>query len=222
MVSAMNRTMLLILWLALVLTACAGIVGIEDASLDPQLSAGGAGGQGGGEPPTTCEIYCSTLMKSCTGDHQVYISETACLETCKALPEGRADDPTGNTVACRLNEALKVEPTGEPEVHCPPAGPGGDGVCGENCDAYCTLLDAFCKDQQGFPTNLKGDCNNACGNVPTLCTGKFSTNEKDGDTIECRIYHLGASATDPLTHCPHAFGVEICTAPGSGGMGGSP
>lgn len=36
----------------------------------------------------------------------------------------------------------------------------------------------------------------------TICAG-FADGDTSGNTLACRVYHLGAAASDAATHCPH-------------------
>src|SRR5688500_18287338 len=123
------------------LGACQSIAGIEDRVLNP--AAFGEGGDGsGGEPnvnPATpqCQRYCSDVMSACTAENAVYVDEALCLGVCAQLEPGDPLEPVGNTVACRARQAAIAK--AEPAEHCRAAGPGGDGVCGSDCEAYCEL-----------------------------------------------------------------------------------
>ena len=113
-------------WAAL---ACASIAGISKAELDSDL----------------CALYCEKVMANCQGDFEQYSQSRICELYCAALPPGEPGDETGNTVACRLHHAEQIEEIGGEEVTlCPIAGPGGAGVCGENCEGFCTVNQAIC------------------------------------------------------------------------------
>jgi hypothetical protein len=43
-------------------------------------------------------------------------------------------------------------------------------------------------------------CMTKCALIPT----SGQPNDTSGDSVQCRIYHLGAAAADPVLHCPHA------------------
>lgn len=185
---------------------CSTLAGIEDAKLDPQYDGGGDAG-----PTTPCGAYCNAVMANCTAQFQQYRDQTTCLAVCSHLPLGTAGEDTGDTVACRLTHAQAVTGTGEPGTECPVAGPGGSGVCGSNCDGYCTLMHTICADK--FATIP--DCETACSGVPDL--GGYNSSIEGGNSIQCRLYHVSAASLVPSTHCPHAAGEAICVAPNSGG-----
>jgi hypothetical protein len=200
--------------------SCASLIGIEDASLDPKGQGGagavggttsGAGtgptdaGQGGGEGDpvlSQCARYCDAVMKNCTGPVQVYESPQVCKEVCLQLPPGTPGDRSGNTVACRLFHATQIELIGEEASECPAAGPGGDGVCGENCDGFCTLIRGLC------PAALSVECEASCPAIPDQ--GGYNSSVMGGLSLQCRLYHVSAASLDADFHCPHAAGVGPC------------
>jgi hypothetical protein len=103
--------------------------------------------------PGDCEKYCALVMKSCTDSNSVYESQGQCLAVCKAFPLGKAEEtgskPGENTVACRRYHAYASLGLDGPVVHCPHAGPTGDGHCGDppaddNCFSYCRILKRAC------------------------------------------------------------------------------
>jgi hypothetical protein len=216
--------------------ACASIVGISDAELDPELSGGsagnddggapgagksgsagtggqpaaeggaGAGGEAGGASGDLCGIYCETVMRNCEGATQVYTSPEVCLRACAVLPQGVEGTEAGNTVACRLFHALQIDIIGEAAVQCPIAGPGGDGVCGENCEGFCTLRRGICESTLNLAT-----CRTECAALED--PGGFSVAQDEGASVQCRLYHVSAATFGTGVHCPHAAGAPPCAAP---------
>jgi len=84
-----------------------------------------------------------------------------------------------------------------------------DTVCDNTatCDAYCADILSICTD-----TNAQfaddAECQTACAAYAADgCDG-----DVDGDTLQCRIYHLGAAEDDADTHCGHsgASGDGVC------------
>ncbi len=187
----------------LLLFACDGVLGLEDARLDPLLSDAGADA-----PKTLCEDYCDTVLDACPADDQVavYDSRLGCLNQCDAFDEGEAEAQTGNSVQCRLSHArlAKIAP-GERPTECPAAGPGGNDVCGSNCESYCTLMARFCPESFASPQA----CQDSCDATPDL--GGFQINQTTGASVQCRLYHLSAAVFGPALHCPHAAGAPPCT-----------
>ncbi len=201
--SSFSRTLLLGACLAVGLGACQVIAGIEERKLDPNLAAGdtgGADGAGGDNMASTeCSQYCTRVMAACTSDFQVYINEEVCLGICALMDPGEAIEPVGNTVACRSHQAKLAER--EPQDHCLAAGPGGAGVCGSDCEAYCQLFPLTCPDNIAYPTNTA--CLQACSGLTDQARFDVLA-DHEGDTIECRLVHVSSAASTPDPHCGHA------------------
>lgn len=230
--------------------ACANILSLEDAELDPALEGSGGGGsetsdgghthggggdsptseggggagdvggaggelaggggEGGGTGPTECETYCSTVMDNCTGSFAVYGAIEVCLAACQHLPLGEAGDEDTNTVFCRLG-AAQAAPA-EPSFYCPAAGPGGNGVCGSNCEGLCSLAEGVCVGPWSQWPSIE-ECLSACSELPDL--GTYSTDPADelykGPHVQCRLYHSSSAALeDPDVHCAHVGGAAPC------------
>ena len=215
--------------------ACEAILGIEDASVDPALAGesttggaapatGGSAGAdvshggdstgGGGAAPDLCAQYCATVMASCTGPFAVYTTAESCLAVCEQLPAGSEGDEIGNSGHCRLRHAESAP--AEPLNYCPIAGPGGNGICGGNCESLCTVAQGVCTgDLQPWSGAIA--CQNDCAGVPDLAT--YSTDPDaamyKGDHVQCRLFHLSSAAVkDPEIHCPHVAGAPPCAPEG--------
>ena len=179
----------------LALTGC----GSDDSSGDG--GAGGVGGTGGsggagGEAPAepTCEAYCALLDDNCTGDLAVYPTAETCVAACAAFPVGDIADVSGNTLGCRQYHAGAA--AGDAATHCPHAGPGGSGYCGADCESFCTLAGSICPGAY----EDEATCLTACEGYAT--TPPYNANQKTGDTIECRLYHVSVASLDDV-HCGH-------------------
>lgn len=182
-------------------------------------SAGGAGGDAGAagsvgmEAPEAplCERYCDAVAAACTGNDEQYASPMACRAACALLPEGEQGDVTGNSVECRLARAELARATGESAVYCPTAGPGGGGVCGTDCEGFCELMTETCPSVMGSYE----ECLPLCADVPNLSSPPdqiiFDVSIQNGNSVQCRLYHVTAATLDARTHCPHAAGVALCT-----------
>lgn len=209
------------------LIGCNAVLDLDPAHLDPGIGASGvsgaaASGVGGGdggagpEPVSICERYCRAITDGCTDESTQYTDYDACLATCPYFPEGEPGDTSGNTLNCRLGYALKA--ASEPISYCTWAGPGGDGMCGSNCEGFCTLMGAVCTADTTraatdyFATNE--DCLSTCAGIPA--EGPYSATSKSttggADIYECRLYHVAAAiyADDAELHCPHAMGRQLC------------
>jgi hypothetical protein len=68
---------------------------------------------------------------NCTGANAQYIDVADCMAQCTALawPAGMPGAVDGNTIACRIYHG-GAPAVMDAAVHCPHAGPSGDGVCG--------------------------------------------------------------------------------------------
>lgn len=75
-----------------------------------------------------CADYCDAYFDNCTDDLNAYVDMDDCLAQCEPWYQGTAADSAGNTVGCRTYHA-GAPAAGDPELHCPHAGPGGAGVC---------------------------------------------------------------------------------------------
>lgn len=194
-------------------SACEGVLDLNDAELitvQPTLEqAAGA----------LCREYCDVVLANCVGSFQVYANRVQCLNLCRVMTPGSAGELTGNTVQCRLGNARLALETAEPESHCPQAGPGGAAApvpaesggealaglsCSTNCEGLCSAMLAICPEQY---TSLPG-CLAECGGVPDL--GGYNISVGQGNSVQCRLFHLGAAAAAPDPHCLHAAGASPC------------
>ncbi len=202
--------------LALSVGACAQVLGIEDAQVDPSLGSSQSAptqieSDAGStpEPMTTCERYCQTVTQTCTGQFAQYTTHDTCLGVCQLLPEGNEGDTSGNSVSCRLNAAGQAPL--EPSFYCPVAGPGGNGVCGTNCEGLCSVVETLCSEE--LVNEQITDCEAVCLTLPD--DGLFSVAPEaefyEGKHVQCRLYHASnATAGDTEKHCQHALGGSPC------------
>ncbi len=153
---------------------------------------------GGGEPD--CTAYCATITANCTGGAAQYESEAACIEFCQgnsltwATGTGTGADQIGNTLGCRQFHAGAASN----DDHCKHAGPTGGAVCGSYCDVYCDAAMANCTSGNALYGD-RAECLAACDQIPDI----GEVNAPSGDSIQCRLYHLGAAKGDPGVHCAH-------------------
>lgn len=181
----------------LYVAACNAVLGIEERTFD------------------ACQTYCDTIQAACTGDLQQYQNAETCLGACALFEAGDFDDPRGNTLACRINQALAARNTGEPDLHCPLAGLVGMGPAGEaecvqdQCQVYCEFMTTVCAGSS--PLGEFEECRTDCASVPNNPKfGPVDVKVKDyDDSIQCRSWHL-AVATTNLVHCSHADGSAKC------------
>jgi len=179
--------------LGLGLGACQAIAGIEDRKLDPNASA----------PVNTkqCKDYCAAVMDACAGPNAVYTTEEICLGVCARLTPGDGEDvgANTNTVTCRANYAMIAKD--EPADYCKYAGPGGNGKCGTDCEAYCQIFPQVCPTEYEYKSDA--ECIEYCDALPKQDTYDV-VRDHGGDTIECRLVHSSSATVIPADHCPHA------------------
>jgi len=191
------------------LGACQSLAGIEDRTFSGD--AGAAGDTSTTPPSPQCQTYCSLAAEVCGGNNAIYADESTCFGVCALLPPGEEIEPTGNTVACRVNQlqvAQQVTP-GEPATlpsYCAAAGPGGNDKCGSNCESYCLLYAGACQADQPQLGNTQYNqktCVEKCQGLTNLDTFDWMSTYT-GDTLQCRLTHTSAATVDPKTHCVHA------------------
>jgi len=154
----------------------------------------------------TCADYCSVIQANCVDSNEQYDSTDLCLHSCAGLPRGLG---VGNTIDCRTTHAGLA--ASDALVHCPHAGPSGDGTCGGTCESFCSLAGQVCTGaNQQFIDNA--DCLAKCALFPA--PARYTTGVATGDTFACRMYHLTLATPDApsaTTHCPHIAPVSsVC------------
>jgi hypothetical protein len=148
-----------------------------------------------------CAAYCDAVQGACAassdgGALTQYMSGSDCLDYCDnaaAWPAGAS----GNTLGCRLAQATAAATGSDVAAHCAAAGPSGDNVCGSWCDNFCQLMLKNCTGANAIYD--AATCMTKCASMPA--TGK--PGDVTGNTVQCRIYHMGVAFHDPVTHCPH-------------------
>ena len=175
-------------------------------------ASGGSGGTAAIEEPL-CDRYCETVATACTGQNEQFASLDACLAVCERLEPGSVGDVAGNTVECRLARAQLAQRTGEAADYCSSAGPGGGGACGEDCEGFCALMAETCPAAMG----TYEECLPVCATVPDLSgppdNVAYNTSVQDGNSLQCRLFHVTAATLDPIAHCVHAAGLAPCATP---------
>jgi hypothetical protein len=166
-----------------------------------------------------CDTYCKTVDTLCGfpdgGTYSVYESRDQCLAVCAALPPGPATDMSGNTVGCRTYHSWNAVLLGDSKTHCPHAGPGGAGVCGDDCESYCKLFQAACSTE--FTANFTGmdDCQMKCRSIPG--DPGYTLPVPDGNTLQCRLHYTARALEDAASSpdrkkddCAAALGTATC------------
>jgi hypothetical protein len=183
----------------------------------------------GSDAEPSCEELCRITQATCTGDHAVYESTEECLAACGVFDLGTSGDQAHFSVGCRTYHARTAQDTNGAAVHCPHAGPTGEGQCGTDADAvttancrnYCLLLEAGCSEFETVWTftDLEA-CEVACGSelagkgAETASPGYSLASAASGDTLRCRARHAVKAvaaaalpgAPDVEAHCQAAVG----------------
>lgn len=101
------------------------------ASTDADLHCPHSGPSGDGvcvaEDAPTCDLYCTRYFGNCTDDLNLWTDMTECMDTCATWYPGAATDDSGHSIGCRAYYANLA--AGDPDLHCPNAGPGGGEAC---------------------------------------------------------------------------------------------
>ncbi|MCX4244509.1 hypothetical protein [Paraliomyxa miuraensis] len=100
-------------------------------STDPDFHCPHAGPSGAAvcvaEDAPTCDLYCTRYFGNCTDDLNLWVDMDECLTECATWYPGTTTDDSGNTIGCRAYYANLA--AGDPDTHCPNAGPGGGEAC---------------------------------------------------------------------------------------------
>lgn len=155
--------------------------------------------------------YCTTIEANCTAKNQQYPDTASCLAVCAAFPVGMAADTSGDTLGCRTYHAGAA--MAMPDVHCAHAGPtGGDGVCGDECTAFCEVAAKNCTGANQQWTDA-ASCMKDCAQFKK--TTGYSVADTSTNDAGCRMYHLSVASKDAAsatTHCAHiALKSAVCT-----------
>ena len=152
-----------------------------------------------------CALYCDVITKACSGGNDAgsfaqftYPDESSCIAYCNGngdWPAGTTGASTGNTLACRGTHAEAA--LNNPATECANAGPSGNNVCGSWCENFCYLMEKNCTGSNAIYD--AATCMQKCATMPATGTA----GDVSGDTVQCRIYHMGVAFDDPVTHCPH-------------------
>lgn len=170
------------------------------------------------EPPS-CENYCRAIGVACSGELEVYENRAQCEAVCAELDAGsKTDSGHQDTVGCRSAHAYNALLT-QPSIHCPHAGPAGDGMCSEpedaNCRPYCRLAEAACPADFSAIYGNGAGCLAACRALEDSAPGNhYSTRQgESGDTLKCRILHVSRALEEPdgnAAVCGAVFGEAPC------------
>ncbi|HVV88084.1 MAG TPA: hypothetical protein VHE35_33820 [Kofleriaceae bacterium] len=186
---------------SLALAAC-GDDGSSNSSIDAGVDAPSVA--------LDCSTYCDELSANCLDGaaNRQYIDRASCIASCAFIPTGSLTDTQGNTLGCRIYHG-GTPAQSNPALHCPHAGPGGDGACGMNCEGFCQIVMGACTGANQAYTDLN-DCMTTCATFDTSV--RYNTQVMTGNSLACRLYHATVASTNPVVHCPH-----VKAAPTGGG-----
>jgi hypothetical protein len=161
------------------------------------------------EVTADCATYCTAFQAACGTDPTAYPSEAACLSACATndWDAGTVADTTGNTIGCRIYHAGAA--VTDPTSHCGHASMFGGGQCGTVVENYCWSIEAVCTGDNAPMWTV--DCATDAAAYPGGTPG-----DTTGDSMACRLYHLGASTLISADdHCGHAgpTGDGVCVDP---------
>jgi hypothetical protein len=77
---------------------------------------------------SVCGTYCVAQEQNCTGGNAInFGAGETCESVCDTWPEGEPGDVSNDSAYCRLYHVTVA--AGDPQTHCPHAGPDGGDVC---------------------------------------------------------------------------------------------
>jgi hypothetical protein len=153
----------------------------------------------------SCTSYCATIQAACTSNIQQYSDPSYCLHSCLAFPVGTAADTMGDTLGCRYAYAkIAATSAAMAALHCTHAGPGGDGICGDNCAGYCDIAMTYCTAaNNAMLYDSRDACMADCATRKTdmkLDTGDGPRTDL-GNEVACLLYHAQMASVVPVSHC---------------------
>jgi hypothetical protein len=160
---------------------------------------------GGGALALTCAAYCQAIGTACTKGNQQYGNEETCEAACTAFATGASGETAGDTLSCRLHYTeLAMATSAAADANCRKAGPGGDGVCGENCGGYCDLAMTFCTaSNQAKVYDSRDACLADC--AAHLSDAPYTSGDPGrtdmGNQVACQLYHAVQASLAPVGHC---------------------
>jgi len=170
--------------------------------IEKELACGSVGFHGDDNCGRPCENYCYFSQLNCMDGNKQYADTATCMTYCANMPDAPWNE-MGDNVGCRLLNTFSagLNPPFLRGEQCANGGPSGNNKCGSWCDVYCGLAMNNCQDANALYENYTV-CNETC----QMFNVSGHVNDASGDSVECRIYHLGVAGTSPANaaiHCPH-------------------
>ena len=149
---------------------------------------------------SACDVYCGEMLQRCP---DLYPSASDCQRECSEPPgggtiaQGAQGDTEGNTLACRITQAL--------EGNCGEASLDESPSCeGDLCETYCeTMENTICADAYSGIDNCLANC-------ALLPPG---TTDEDANTVACRQKYALAATIEPspaTCNAASAPGGNVC------------
>eukprot|EP00040_Diaphanoeca_grandis_P019366 m.102203 g.102203 ORF g.102203 m.102203 type:complete len:2059 (-) comp27392_c1_seq4:256-6432(-) len=164
-------------------------------------------------PADQVSEFCDDFVGTC-GEGS-YGDSTACQSSVVQMLFGEPGATSGNTLECRryhLGVAAGSASSEARAFHCGHAGQDGAGVCvGQATPVdFCDTFMDHCGTEYGWSTTEECEAE-----AETLAVG--TAPDTNGNTLECRAYHLGVSRfTAKDAHCTHAGAAEFAATAGKG------
>jgi hypothetical protein len=184
--------------------------GVAATTPDPHCHH--AGPTGGNACGAYCENYCNLSLTTCTGTSNAAFADLAtCNATCSSYNFTNVltfpTDTDKNTFACRAYHlTVATGNTAAANTHCVHTGLSGGNACGSLCDSYCYFAQLACTAGNQLYASLSACMTNCSAFSGAQLTG--ASGATDGDSLQCRIYHLAVASTSTAnagTHCPHGM-----------------
>ena len=153
----------------------------------------------------TCAAYCAAIQAACTMENQQYGNLETCETGVPAFAVGARGDVAGDSLGCRLHHTeLAAAGATAAATYCRQAGPGGDGVCGENCGGACDLINGrLHRGRQREIYDSRAACLDDCaahGSDAKYTSGDPGRTDQ-GNQVACQLYHAVQATAAPEDHC---------------------
>jgi len=155
-----------------------------------------------------CEMYCILLAGVCTGSNANFQSDSDCINYCEsgiAWTDQGDGTNTDDSIQCRLIAVQSA--TLNPNEWCPATSLLGGGVCGTECENYCTnRAIASCTDPScgtecptykttGSLIGFGGDNNLECFNANTVQASYSGDLSFCNNAIVCPVFSSSSVAS---------------------------
>jgi hypothetical protein len=163
--------------------------------------------------------YCNIYSKFCAPLTSLLIQKNNgadCTTFGASLNQTAGSQQTstrGDTLDCRDYHAIVGGSSAANNFHCYHATISGNNTCGNWCDVFCDMTARVCTGANQQFTD-RTQCMTNCSLVPL----NGNPGDQTGNTLQCRIYHVGVANQSPALatqHCPHANTVNSAGCTGT-------